>query len=343
MLSYLIQERVLNQWINHDYITFSYDTDGNLLTYLYQTWNIDEWMNSVLCNNYYNENDLLIESKRQVWNDGTWVNSVRNLNTFDNDGQVIISVTESWNGTKWVNTKRLSYSYDNYGNNLTYREEFWGNNAWINFNLITRTFDVSSNKLSEITQEWANTWVNISKSTFTYDIENNCSSNIICLWNNNAWENYTRVEYLYSDGLIRGVGYIWQESGWVHGDAQLNPQIKEGNRNREFCQWWGSMVDVYYPRLYTGTPDNRLGKNLLTVYPNPADEYIIIQCTPGESESAWLKIYDMAGKVMVSQYLENLAPEQPVRINTSHLIPGIYFVELRGGNNATTRKVTISR
>jgi len=192
-------------------------------------------------------------------------------------------------------------------------------------------------------QEWATTWNNVFKSTLTYDTENNCVGNIICLWNNNAWEYNTRAEYIYSDGLIRGLGYVWQESGWVHGDAQLNPQIKEGNRNREFCQWWGSMVDVYYPRLYTGMSDNKLNKNLLSVYPNPADQFIIIEFNYVENTAALLKIFDMTGKVVFSQFIENPASERQVRINTNHLTPGIYFVELRGGNDVMTRKVSISR
>jgi hypothetical protein len=344
MLTYLLQQWVAGHWNNFDYYHFSYTDDGKILSCLVQSWYNEEWLNSYLCTNYYDQYKRLYESLRQVWNNGTWVNAIRNLNTFNNEGLVLNSVTESWNGTKWVNVNRLSYSYDNNGNNLTYCEQFWGNDQWINSFLISRIFDIYANKLNEISMVWTNTWNNESNSTLTYNSENNCISIVSCLWNNNAWENSTRAEFLYTDGLIRGIGYVWQESGWTHGDAQLNLQIKEGNRNRIFCEWWGSLVDVHYPRLYTGTAEHEnLSEKLFIAYPNPVKNDLHVQLNAGTSEQATITLYTISGlPVNVESYNQDQNNLKQITMNTSHLSPGMYILELRSGTSSSIQKILIA-
>src|SRR5690625_360161 len=76
-----------------------------------------------------------------------------------------------------------------------------------------------------------------------------------------------------------------------------------------------------------------LEKNEITLYPNPADNFLHIE---NLTESVQIEIYDLSGKVLLSQEIN----EAEKRVNLSRLGEGIYLYQLRQqGKNIKTGKL----
>jgi hypothetical protein len=373
MLSYQVLNWEFDQWNNFGKITYTYDGFGRMTLCLEQNWANEEWQNLVLSSNHYDEKGYLDNSKRQIWNGYAWENSSRNENIYNNSGWLLSSLSQVWDGNTWadtdlytyiyddagnllgsrvqfywetwINFQQYTYTYDGEGNNLTYLEQNWGENEWLNSRFITRTFNQDGITLSEITQEWLNTWNNISYSTFTYDENNNCLSATWFNWMDNSWENSIFVEYNYDEGMIRGIGYNWNGSAWINGDAMLDMQLMINGSANEFCSWWGSGVDVYYTLLYTGVSEVSNGESPeYEIYPNPSNQVLYIKFESSGSLNITSNIFDLSGKKIASSDYGILNPgKQTIVLNTSHLAPGMYIFSLNYGVESFTRRFSVAR
>lgn len=73
----------------------------------------------------------------------------------------------------------------------------------------------------------------------------------------------------------------------------------------------------------------------INVYPNPAKDFVNITAT----QSLWLSVYDIFGKIVLTQKLN--AGDN--RVNTTNLSSGLYLVEAKGINTAYTTKLLITQ
>ncbi len=72
----------------------------------------------------------------------------------------------------------------------------------------------------------------------------------------------------------------------------------------------------------------------IKIYPNPVTENYFYVST---SENLSVRIFDVLGKVVAKKELTPSRNE----VNVSNLTKGIYLVNLKSGNNSTTRKLII--
>jgi PKD repeat protein len=79
--------------------------------------------------------------------------------------------------------------------------------------------------------------------------------------------------------------------------------------------------------------------NLLSVYPNPADENIYLQSN-FNLENALLHLYDMTGK-RVAEYTISIIAGQAIRIEINQVEAGFYMLELYNGKEIFRNKVCI--
>jgi len=79
-------------------------------------------------------------------------------------------------------------------------------------------------------------------------------------------------------------------------------------------------------------------------YPNPANDWVRFNVNTGAAP-AKLDVYDMLGKVVVHRDLSAREGEQEIRVNVSHLQPGMYFYTLTSANNEAilTKRLLIQR
>ena len=78
------------------------------------------------------------------------------------------------------------------------------------------------------------------------------------------------------------------------------------------------------------------------VLPNPASDRTVIQYSSDRTQSAFIQVYDMFGKVVRKTTRETIGQGMgAAQINTSDLPNGMYFVRLNLGNSFATRKLTV--
>ena len=90
--------------------------------------------------------------------------------------------------------------------------------------------------------------------------------------------------------------------------------------------YWSDCIDKDYQGVDENIVDN------LTVYPNPANEYIHVETN---CELQRIDVYDVTGKLMISS--------TKTEINVSDLESGIYFVNILTDKGCVTKKISVVR
>ncbi|MEE9462523.1 MAG: T9SS type A sorting domain-containing protein [Bacteroidales bacterium] len=96
---------------------------------------------------------------------------------------------------------------------------------------------------------------------------------------------------------------------------------------------WGIVEFVYGTPDYINGIKQNLTKKFLTVYPNPASDFINVNV----NEPGILQIFDVNGSLILSGYCERGTN----RINISSLSTGFYFVKINSSNSVCTGKFII--
>jgi alkaline phosphatase D len=94
------------------------------------------------------------------------------------------------------------------------------------------------------------------------------------------------------------------------------------------------------PRPAVVTSIQNVSNNvIINLYPNPAVEEITFQYSVIESGKTIFNIYDINGKKVMPSVLEEMSNGVLIgRINVSSLTSGIYFLEIKNGNQSTQQK-----
>ena len=95
------------------------------------------------------------------------------------------------------------------------------------------------------------------------------------------------------------------------------------------------MLDDISIELNTSVSENNK-QFFMNAYPNPAKDQLIVEAS---AQINSVKIYDIVGK----QVINNLYGDQSVKINTSSLRNGIYFITVETASGVKTQKINIVR
>lgn len=81
--------------------------------------------------------------------------------------------------------------------------------------------------------------------------------------------------------------------------------------------------------------------NHVELMPNPANHYFELKFNNIELNDVRVNVTDLAGKSVLSQNISKAYDQLRTRIDVSRLAKGTYLVNLRSGNNTTTKKLII--
>jgi hypothetical protein len=76
-----------------------------------------------------------------------------------------------------------------------------------------------------------------------------------------------------------------------------------------------------------------------TIYPNPVHAVLNVNVMATASEKTTLEIFDMAGRIMVTQTVTLIAGEQNITVNMASLQKGSYILKFRLADKTTTQMV----
>ncbi len=93
----------------------------------------------------------------------------------------------------------------------------------------------------------------------------------------------------------------------------------------------------YNVGVSTGIGNIQISSSEVKVYPNPANEYTIIEALGSRIDK--VEFVNLLGqKVFATEVNESV-----IKINTTHLLTGTYFVKIYFNNNVVTKKINISK
>lgn len=129
-----------------------------------------------------------------------------------------------------------------------------------------------------------------------------------------------------------------QKEGVCFNSAGTIFLVDEGSSNKLYSVNLSSHMrisDEVTSQMEETIDPDELSEN---IFPNPATDYFIIR-NPGNFEHADIFISDISGKVVARMNMSQVDAE--IRVNSEHLPPGIYFVQLVADNQrrSTSRLV----
>lgn len=89
------------------------------------------------------------------------------------------------------------------------------------------------------------------------------------------------------------------------------------------------------------TNDPSLGQTQVSVYPNPADEFVTVNITTERAGDALVQLLSIDGRVLHTEKMNLVAGGGRTTIGTAALPAGIYVVRVAGADRISTTKVTI--
>lgn len=112
--------------------------------------------------------------------------------------------------------------------------------------------------------------------------------------------------------------------------------IKDANGNRiiEGDGEFGSMASHLISIVGNTTSVEAVSQESLKVYPNPANDYLIV-----EGEMTSVEVYNAIGQRMLAKVVNG----NSTRINLSEFNNGIYFLRVNNNGEVTTRKFSVNR
>jgi len=156
--------------------------------------------------------------------------------------------------------------------------------------------------------------VTYGQSTLTYNINNNLTIELEQVWKGSAWVNSSLLTFTYDDNNFRQStsGKYWDSTGVriTRGDSAF-----------------------YYYHTALGINDLMVQNGSLTVYPNPASDYLTIETSAAQTPGR-LSILNQDGRQIITLQITQTKTE----LNLSSLPAGVYFVRLTNDKTVSTGK-----
>ncbi len=91
----------------------------------------------------------------------------------------------------------------------------------------------------------------------------------------------------------------------------------------------------------TATNDPLLGETAVSVFPNPAAEYVNVRISAERAGAASVQLISVDGRVVHTEQLRLVSGGGQTTINTASLPAGIYLVQVTGASRVSTTKLTV--
>ena len=82
---------------------------------------------------------------------------------------------------------------------------------------------------------------------------------------------------------------------------------------------------------------------VVSVYPNPINEYANIEFIADNSSATRIEILNSIGQIVFNKSLGIIEGEQVVNLDASNLSSGYYFIHVKSGKNIYNSRITVNR
>jgi hypothetical protein len=358
----LYQMNFCGNWTNISKFTYTYDARNNRLTELYQPWRNEDWDNHHYLTSIYDaQNNLLIQLS-QYWIYGNWKNTSKSTFTYDVQNIKQTRLYQTWQNENWKDQYKSTYTYDTQNNMLSEFEQTWLDENWKNYCQYTYTYDDQNNRITRIYQTcYDENWKIWNKYTYTYDADKNLITTFFQLWQEGNWQNSGKYNYTYDaqNNRVTTLYQSWQDEKWKNNSTTMwNYDINNNATIVEYWTWAGenlqpataggltlfynqmqSNIELSYDYVhkvtttYIKVPNpSSIEKFLemsISIYPNPTTGKLNI--TSEEQNIQLISLCNLSGIKLFST--------QDTILDISHLVTGIYFVQIITKKGIVTKKI----
>jgi hypothetical protein len=339
-------DTINNQWASYEKIEYIYDANFRVVTTKWGSYAVDFT---------YDANGNVTSSVAYNWNESTnhRDNISKSESTFDANGNVTLYFFYKWTG-RWVNIEKCEYTYDANGHWTWFFDYLLDETTsqWVIAAKDVSIYDDNRNMTLSVYYEWdetSNQWENMNKSEYTYDVNGNIVLSIFSNWDQTTsqWVNTDKEEYTYDANGNNTLdnGYDWDitTSQWndrykleftYNAIGNITSSIYYSNEP-PYGRCCGSSKATYYYSEHDITFVPEISERQISVYPNPATEFIAIDLT-NISGTVIIGIYDIQGnKVMEQKLSENK------QISVKNLTKGLYMYKLNNIGKLYTGKFIV--
>lgn len=274
---------------------------------------------------------------------------------YDKNGNLIENISYEWYANQWVKGMKYEYAFDSEGNNTLSVTYIWVDTEWVNiYSKEEYSYD-DKDKLSLTTDyQWDGAqWVNSYQNEFTYGSNEELLTIVYSSWNGNSWSNPEKFENIYdSSGNITQttISYLEEEQWLVdqtidYEEEELDLKVLFNHKLLRMVYFEGDGENwlmesdftlVYSEQNISGISQENSG-NRMSVYPNPASSQLTF-ILEGLADNFQIKIFDIQGKVVISQLAENNTP-----ISLDALNDGVYFYSLKSKGKNFSGKLVVKK
>ena len=317
-----------------------YDNKGNITSVEYQYWDSYEnaWISDELYEYEYNSNNLRTKESYFYFDYGVKETGWKNEYEYDGNLNNTAVYGYSWNNTDYEYSDKTIITYRTDNKISTYTLYYWETNGWLEDSQNTYLYNNQGLNIETVIKTWYNnSWTNSQKANYAYDANNNMDEMIIYDYDflTSTWLEKTLTTNTYDNT------FTFNESILPRGN--ILPQITYPNFNVNTSnipltayfasysnnQWVGYQdVTYFYSDVMieqTNIENNSNSK--ITLYPNPASDFITISGIEGTSK---IILTNEIGLIVQQSIIDNNI------LTLENLKSGVYFYTISQNNTTIT-------
>lgn len=307
-LSYTSFDAPPNTLIFQNETKYVYDTAGKLTTIYEYFKENGVWLDHATTITY-NANNLPINTFYWLWDGAKYVQQNKSTLTYNATNKVVSNLDEFWNASSYVKSFNYLNSYDSNGKLIAYTVQEWDSSIanWVQQSKTDYVVSTAGNRLTE-------TYVDKnypSRTEYSYDTSALMSSFV------HPFKDQTGLDYIFNEELP----YVNKINGYTY--------YSYNQQSRRYEESWRTTYN-YNAVISLGTDTLKKASDIITVFPNPTEDFLIIQ---NESNTTIDKavVTDMTGKVLQQSQNAN-------KIDVQFLPKGMYLLQVSVGDKKETRK-----
>ena len=334
----LISETSLSFWQTKSWQisskdSYTYNASNKVLVNIYQNWNAttNKLENSDKTLNTYT-NGNITESIIQNWNtsNSSWTNSRKNTLTWNSKNMPESGLFYNWDGSQWAPATRLTIT-NNANNKITsLLFEKWDGANWVNSEKDLRTYNGNNQLITDREASWDDfsaNWKVTNQTDYILDANGNVTSETYTNASDNTQNNIRNYTYDTSSLMSSFANPFNDKDGTDY--LSQNPHVNKvlGYTNSKY----GTTTYNYSNTIVLGTEKNEIAKATITVFPNPAKDFLTIQNTSNNKIDKVI-VSDVSGKTILQQN------QNTNQVDVQNLAKGMYILQAFSGKEKFTSK-----
>ena len=163
-------------------------------------------------------------------------------------------------------------------------------------------------------------------------------STVFLSWSAEDGTSY-RIDYrLAGGGEITKVPVVAN----FHTLGGLTPCTAYEYRILVHCPVDGKLFSAWFS-FSTPCKEGEMMENMMEIFPNPATESITVGYLTDDAGSVTISVLDITGKKYISEVKEAVSGINSYSLNLGNLESGVYFVQIKNGENQVIDKVIVNK